>query len=433
MNVVQLTRVCTSPVQNRKVSAVGACRRVCSGGIVWKSRPHSFSTRSTSASQVDSSSCDKEKGSLKFRGSLPIVDISGILPPLAGPGHTSEFAFARDMRVQEAAKKIREACETWGWFYCVGHNVNVPAGNNLMEESRKFFNLGKEEKMRLSLREGGAVLRGYHPREDKSSLCGWDEEMTVGPEHDMAHPHVIEGTPTFGKNQFPDKTVPGLRDASLKYLEQAEALGHTIASLLCVSLGLAPTYMHENLTNGPTVMLKLRNSSSSKSDMDSAREATISDGGVEGKSHYGLMFIHKSEAKGLQCEHPEYGWVDVPPMTADSNVMIVGVGDLLDRMSGGRLRSCRYRNNRSESNATDSASNLSLQLLFDPSWDAKLKTFPLDHLPAPSENPEARWALASCEELDEKFSRRLAREIGEYMLDNPNKSKTFGKSKTLHA
>uniref|UniRef100_A0A2N9F0G1 Non-haem dioxygenase N-terminal domain-containing protein n=1 Tax=Fagus sylvatica TaxID=28930 RepID=A0A2N9F0G1_FAGSY len=57
------------------------------------------------------------------------------------------------------ANSIRQACIEYGFFYLVNHGVEKELLGKLFEESKKFFSLPLEEKMKLARKEH----RGYTP------------------------------------------------------------------------------------------------------------------------------------------------------------------------------------------------------------------------------------------------------------------------------
>ena len=83
---------------------------------------------------------------------------------------------------------------------------------------------------------------------------------------------------------------------------------------------------------------------------------------------YGLLTIlRQDDCGGLQVKS-RHGWIEVP---ADPDVFVCNIGDMLDRMTGGRYRSTPHRVRN-----TSGRSRLSFPFFFDPSWDAEIGPLP---------------------------------------------------------
>ncbi|RDX77313.1 1-aminocyclopropane-1-carboxylate oxidase, partial [Mucuna pruriens] len=94
------------------------------------------------------------------------------------------------------ATSIRQACIEYGFFYLVNHGVE----NDLVkafEESRRFFSLPLEEKMKLDRKE----FRGYTPLDPSLGFQGDSKESYyIGPMADSA---------SIKLNQWPSEEVLG--------------------------------------------------------------------------------------------------------------------------------------------------------------------------------------------------------------------------------
>ena len=99
---------------------------------------------------------------------------------------------------------------------------------------------------------------------------------------------------------------------------------------VAMGLGLAPAWFEDDLTDEPTVLFRI------------FRYPPTDEGGwgVGEHTDYGLLTIlAQDRCGGLQVRAPE-GWLDVPALPG---VLVCNIGDMLDRMTGGRYRSTPHR------------------------------------------------------------------------------------------
>ena len=77
---------------------------------------------------------------------------------------------------------------------------------------------------------------------------------------------------------------------------------------------------------------------------------------------YGLLTILRQDANAGLEVRSRTGWIDAPPIEGS---FVVNLGDMLERMTGGRYVSTPHRVRNA-----GSAGRLSFPFFFDPSWDA---------------------------------------------------------------
>src|SRR5262245_43080277 len=167
-------------------------------------------------------------------GGVPVIDVSALV---AG-------APAR----ARVAAEIGQACRDRGFFYVVGHGVDRPVCDLLVAASRRFFALDQATKMQWRMSRGGRAWRGYFPAggELTSGRPDWKEGLYLGSELPEDDPRVRARTPLHGPNLFP--TLPGFREAVLRYLEALTRLGHALMGGIALSLGLDASYFAERYT-----------------------------------------------------------------------------------------------------------------------------------------------------------------------------------------
>jgi polar amino acid transport system ATP-binding protein len=159
--------------------------------------------------------------------SLPVIDISKLLA--ATPARAV------------VAEQIGRACRQHGFFYVVGHGVDLELCARLESLSRRFFALDEATKMQWRMALGGRAWRGYFPvgGELTSGHPDWKEGLYMGSELPQDHPLVQGATPLHGRNLFP--SLPGFRETALAYIDALTRLGHTLMEGIALSLGLVAT------------------------------------------------------------------------------------------------------------------------------------------------------------------------------------------------
>ena len=327
---------------------------------------------------------------------LPVVDVT----PLFGDD--------RDARTAVGAA-IDAACRSHGFFAVVGHRVDPRLRARLDTAARRFFALPDEQKATIAMRHGGPAWRGWFPLggELTSGRPDMKEGIYFGSELPADDPRVaVEHRALHGPNLFP-AAVPELRPLVLEWIDVVTALGHRLLGAIALGLGLDEQWFRVHLTADPTILFRIfryppldpagpeatepnmrpvvrpvRRAEQPGSDEGATRvrselavppEAaqTMS---VQEHTDYGLLTLLVQDDRGGLEVRAGDAWISVP---AEPDVVVCNIGDMLDRMTGGRYRSTPHRvRNRS------ARERLSLPLFLDPSWDAVIAPLPLDGPPA---------------------------------------------------
>jgi isopenicillin N synthase-like dioxygenase len=294
---------------------------------------------------------------------LPLIDVSPLVRR-AGDGAS-------------VAAEIDQACREWGFFYVRGHGVPEDLVAALDAQARAFFALPEAEKATIAMDRGGRAWRGWFPLEGELTGGRPDRKEGVyfGAELPADDPRVEAGTPLHGPNLFPE-ALPGLRGAVLAYLDAMTTLGHRLMEGIALALGLDSGWFREHLTGDPLTLFRIFR-------YPPERAPAPSEGwGVAEHTDYGLLTIlAQDDASGLQV-HARSGWVDAPPLPG---TFVCNLGDMLERLTGGRYRSTPHRVRN-----TSGRERLSFPFFFDPAWDAEVVPVPL----SASEGPAAardRW------------------------------------------
>jgi isopenicillin N synthase-like dioxygenase len=299
---------------------------------------------------------------------IPVIDVG----PLVG-GAPSRHAVAAE---------IGRACRENGFFYIVGHGVDAELQRRLERLSRAFFDQDVGRKLEIRMARGGRAWRGYFPpgAELTSGRPDLKEGLYFGAELPAEHPKVRAGTPLHGPNLFPAHPA-GLRAAVLDYLTALTALGHRLMAGVALSLDLPESYFADRYTADPLILFRIFN----------YPPAAEPDGswGVGEHTDYGLLTILKQDGNGGLQVRGRSGWLDAVPVP-DS--FVCNIGDMLDRLTGGRYRSTPHRVRPSTGRH-----RLSWPFFFDPNFDAEVMR--IDVGAAIADDRDERWDRASVHEF----------------------------------
>ncbi len=309
--------------------------------------------------------------------------------------------FLQDTDPHRVADEIAIACRECGFFYIVGHGVKEDLQARLETLSRQFFAQDLEPKMAIRMERGGKAWRGYFPvgGELTSGKPDLKEGLYFGAELSADHPSVKAGTPLHGANLFPDD-MPELRRAVLDYLDAMTSLGHTLMAAVAMSLGLDRSYFADRYTADPLVLFRIFSYPP-----DEAKSGLKPQWGVGEHTDYGLLTILKQdEAGGLEVKS-QSRWIPAPPIPGS---FVCNIGDMLDRMTGGRYRSTPHRVHNLARRA-----RLSFPFFFDPNFFAEIKPIDIPDAALVASDRQERWDHTSVHEFSGTY--------GDYVLQKVSK------------
>jgi isopenicillin N synthase-like dioxygenase len=320
---------------------------------------------------------------------VPVIDVAPLVRGGAGG----------DADVRRVAAAIDGACRDTGFFVISGHGVDPTLRRDLDTAAREFFALADAEKARIAMARAGLAWRGWFPvgGELTSGRPDLKEGIYFGVEHPAEHPGVRAGRPLHGANLFPSRPE-ALRPLVLDYIAALTALGQQVLQAIAVALELPPTWFADHLTADPVVLFRI---------FHYPPAPPADDGwGVGEHTDYGLLTLLGQDGNaGLQVRTAQ-GWVDVPP---DPDTFVCNIGDMLERLTGGRYRSTPHRVRN-----TSGGERLSYPFFLDPSWDAVVEALPIVERPSDADADAAsRWDSASVHGFSGTY--------GEYLLQKVSK------------
>jgi len=291
-----------------------------------------------------------------------------------------------DLHSVDWPEHLGRACRDTGFFYVKNHDVSLELQRRLEEVSRRFFALPQSEKMQIAMSRANRAWRGYFPvgqeltsgKPDRKEGIYFGEELPAG-----------QLLPLHGPNLFPSEEM---REVVLEYLLAMTALGHRLMSGISLSLGLDENYFHDTYTKDPLVLFRIFNYPTSL--------PTDPSWGVGEHTDYGLLTILKQDDLGGLEVRSRGGWVAAPPVP---NTFVCNLGDMLDRLTGGKYRSTPHRVRNVSGKA-----RLSFPFFFDPNFNAEILPLPEIEI---SEDKDVRWDKSSVHAFKGSYGKYLLEKV----------------------
>ncbi len=296
-----------------------------------------------------------------------------------------------------AAEAIDAACRDTGFFAVPLPATLRPLRDEVIGLSARFFALPEHQKAAVSMAVGGSAWRGWFP------LGG---ELTSGvPDRKEGYYFGAElppdPRPMHGPNLWPVEP-DGLAGAVTAWMDAMQQLGQNLLALMALGLGQPADFFRAGLTAEPTPLFRVfRYPPHPQGDTDTW--------GVGEHSDYGLLTLLATDGTpGLEV-HTRRGWVDAP---ADADLIICNLGDMLDRLTGGRYRSTphRVRNHAG-------ADRYSLPFFLDPGWNAVVQPLEFDDDWTTPLDSQQRWDRASLRDIDGTYGQWLGAKVAKVFPD----------------
>ena len=309
---------------------------------------------------------------------IPVIDISCV----ANGGPPNDRA--------EVGNAIDAACRSVGFFAITGHGLDVERIKALEAAAHSFFAQTSDSKAQIAMAKGGRAWRGWFPFEGELTSGRPDQKEGIyfGSELSAEDPRVEAGLALHGPNQFPAEPA-ALKQLVLEWLDEMTTIATTVMRCIALGLGLDEHWFERELTADPTILFRIFRYPPTPAES----------WGVQTHTDYGLLtLLVQDEHEGLEVRAPS-GWIQVP---GGREKIICNLGDMLDRMTGGRYRSTPHRVRN-----TTNHDRLSFPFFFDPSWNARVAPIPIAGA-ARDDDQATRW--------DGTSLRQLSGTYGEYLL-----------------
>jgi len=284
--------------------------------------------------------------------SLPILDLSRL-----DAGDAEAGAFRADLRT---------VMHEVGFFYLTGHGVPQPLIDEMLEISRRFFDLTVDEKLSIE-NVKSPQFRGY-TRVGKELTHGdidWREQIDIGVDRDTVAPG--EGVADYwrleGPNLWPE-ALPEMRGVVERWNDELNTASLRILRALAVSLGAPENVFDAAFAERPSAFIKIVRYPGESNPEPKQGVGAHRDGGV-----LTLLLVEPGKG-GLQVEY-NGEWIDAPSVPGS---FVVNIGEMLELATSGYLKATLHRV-ISPLKGTD---RISIPFFFNPALDATMPKLELD-------------------------------------------------------
>lgn len=230
------------------------------------------------------------------------------------------------------ADELGRSFEEYGFAVIRDHGIPQGLIDRAEAMSKEFFALPEDVKKAYHI-VGGGGARGYTPfgteKAKDANVHDLKEFWHVGRELPEGHPL----SEYMADNVWPDE-VEGFRETFTKLYAAFEEAGGRVLEAIAIHLGLPREFFAPTVEDGNSVMRLLRYP---------PLEGEEAEGAIRAAAHGDINTITLllgAEEAGLELLTRQGQWkaVEVP-----EGALVINVGDMLDRLTNGKLRSTTHR------------------------------------------------------------------------------------------
>jgi len=253
--------------------------------------------------------------------SLPILDLSRLN---ASPAEARAFR-----------EDLRQVTHDVGFFYLTGHGVPQPLIDEILDVSRRFFQLPTDDKLAIEnvhspqfrgyTRVGGELTHGD---------VDWREQIDIGIERDAIErgDEVADYWRLEGPNQWPD-ALPELRDVVEQWNAELNAVALRLMRAWALALGAPEDIFDAAFADRPFSLIKIVRYPGESDQTPKQGVGAHRDGGV-----LTLLLVEPGKG-GLQVEH-DGEWIEAPSVPG---AFVVNIGEMLELATSGYLKATLHR------------------------------------------------------------------------------------------
>jgi len=242
-----------------------------------------------------------------------------------------DFLSGDQSKKKSFVTSLGEAYESIGFVAVKNHLMDEDSTNELYGAVQAFFSLDKESKVKYEIPEL-AGQRGYvsfgkeHAKDSKAGDLKefWHFGQTVEDNDPIAKEYPLN---------FHVDELPEFNNIGVKSYKKLEDTGREMLRAIALYLDLDENYFDDKIHNGNSILRPIH-----YPPITSAPDSAVRAGQHEDINLITLLI--GASADGLQVLNKQNEWVSV---TALPNHIVVNVGDMLQRLTNGRLKSTTHR------------------------------------------------------------------------------------------
>jgi len=257
---------------------------------------------------------------------------------------------------KDASRKLSYALERHGFFSIYDHEINLNLINNCYIKSKEFFYLDPNIKNKYANPSIGGA-RGYTPFGKETALGEsipdlkefWHHGPLVDNTYDLRIHKNIEVDEVNQFNITFDKLFNELNNLAINVL-----------SCIGITIGLNKDYFYPWVNKGNSLLRMIHYPPTNNTNIYRAREhADINL----------ITLLIGAQEKGLEVKNKDNTWIKI---TADKNDIVCNIGDMLQLVTEGKLKSTPHRVVKYKDE--EAKSRYSIPFFLHPSPDIMLKS-----------------------------------------------------------
>jgi isopenicillin N synthase-like dioxygenase len=229
------------------------------------------------------------------------------------------------------AQALGRSFEDYGFAIISDHGIPDDLIHRAEEKAKAFFALPEEVKRKYSI-PGGGGARGYTPFGIETAKGAKAHDLKefwhVGRELPAGHPF----RDTMADNVWPSE-VPGFRETFLELYDAFDRSGLKVLRAIARFLKIDEDYFADTVRDGNSVMRLLHYPPQSEPTGEHVRAGAHEDINT-------ITLLLGAEEAGLELLTRDGRWIPVSPKPGE---MVINIGDMLQRLTNGRLRSTSHR------------------------------------------------------------------------------------------